>query len=60
METAPDTENVLYMDEYRRAKWTAELRRARESGRVAVFGAVYETEAAVLEFPEQRPPDDAA
>lgn len=61
METEPDTTNICYMDEYRKARWTAELKRAREAGGVVVFGAMHDELAQVLPFPVQEgTPDDAA
>lgn len=59
MESKPDTQNVLYLDDYRREKFMTKLRAARESGEVAVFGALNEGLAEVIEFP-QYTPDGAA
>lgn len=55
-EGEPDTTNVAYMDEYRRAKWMSELNRARKAGGVATFGAMHDDPAEVIPFP--RKPDD--
>lgn len=53
MEQEPDTENVVYLDEYPELKkkvWLRRLHAERHSGKIAT------TE--VVEFP--KPPDDAA
>lgn len=61
METTPDTTNVVYMDEYRRARWLAELKRAREIGGVAIFNREYPQPAEIVQFPAQEDlPDGAA
>lgn len=61
MEAKLNTENVLYLDEYRRAKWMVELKRARDAGGIAVFGAMHDELATVIPFPVQEgTPDDAA
>lgn len=56
-----DDENVVYIDEFRREQWLLKLRIARESGRVATFGAIRDTDAQIIEFPKQpEPPEPAA
>jgi hypothetical protein len=61
MELIPDTTNVVYMDEYRQAKWRAELKRARRLGGVAVFNQEYSEPGQVIAFPSpEDEPDGAA
>lgn len=61
VEAEPNTENVLFMDEYRRAKWLAELKRSRDLGTVAVFGNQYDQPAQIIQFPVSgEVPDGAA
>jgi hypothetical protein len=57
----PDYPNVTYIDEFNRERWLLKLRLARESGRVAVFGAIQPTDAIIIPFPTpNKPPDGAA
>lgn len=44
--------NVYYLDEYRKEQWRVQLRRSRETGSVAIFGAMQPTDAVVLPFPD--------
>lgn len=65
MEQEPDTENVVYMDESRRARWLRQLEDARKIGGVATFNFEYKEPAKVIPFPERDNnetggPDDAA
>lgn len=56
-----ETDNVVYIDEFRREQWLLKLRVARESGTVAVFGAIHEEDAQVIPFPVRgEVPDGAA
>lgn len=49
------------MDEYRQAKWRAELKRARRLGGVAVFNQEYSEPGQVIAFPSpEDEPDGAA
>jgi len=48
-------DNVTYIDEFRREQWLLKLRMARETGAVAVFGALQPTDAQIIPFPT---PDD--
>lgn len=62
MEQEPDTTNVLYMDEYRKARWMAELKRSRNLGQLALFNGEYENPAQLILFPDSSGdvPDPAA
>ena len=62
MEQKPDTENVVYMDEFRRAKWLSELHRARDMGQIALFNMEYDNPAQLFLFPmrSEGDPDGAA
>jgi hypothetical protein len=46
---------VIDLDQARREAWVRKLHEMRELGSVAVFGAIGEQDAVVLQFPEQRP-----
>ena len=46
-----EKDNVTYIDEFRREQWLLKLRLARESGQVAVFGAMQPTDAKIIPFP---------
>lgn len=46
------SEEVVYLDEYRKEQWRVQLRRSRETGAVAIFGVLQPTEAIVLPFPD--------
>ena len=50
-----ETDNVFYIDEFRREQWLLKLRIARESGQVAVFGALQPTDAKIIPFPTPDP-----
>ncbi len=56
MEQEPDTENVLYLDEYRRANWLRKLEDARNIGGIATFNFEFDDPAKIIPFP--RTPDD--
>lgn len=62
MESEPNTENVLYMDEYRKARWLAELKRSRDLGQMALFNGEYELPGQLILFPVStgEVPDGAA
>lgn len=61
METTPDTTNVVYLDEYRRAKWLTDLKRTRTIGGIAIFNQEYAVPAEVIAFPSaEGEPDGAA
>ena len=61
MENQPNTENVVYLDEYRKAKWLSDLKRARDTGQVALFGQELTEPAQLLLFPAREDgPDGAA
>lgn len=66
MEREPDTENVSYLDESRKAKWLRQLEDARKIGGVATFSFEYDEPAKVIPFPRRQeqeeggPPDGAA
>lgn len=62
MEHEPNTENVVYMDEYRKARWISELNRARDMGQIALFNQDYEHPGQLLLFPTpgEGEPDGAA
>jgi hypothetical protein len=53
---------VIYIDEFRRDRWLLKLQVARETGEVAVFGAIQPKLADVIPFPVQpeAEPDGAA
>ncbi len=51
METEPDTQNVCYMDEYRKARWLSDLKRARDAGQMALFGVELENPGQLILFP---------
>lgn len=56
-----ETDNVVYLDEYRKEHWLKHLEFARETGQLAIFGAVYEDPAQLILFPRSEgTPDDAA
>lgn len=48
---------VTYIDEFRRERWLLKLQVARESGEVAVFGAMRPADAQVIQFPERPDPN---
>ena len=56
IEREPDTENVVYMDESRRAKWLRQLEDARNLGGVATFNFEHKEPADIIPFPIK--PDD--
>lgn len=62
MEQEPDTENVVYMDEHRKARWLRQLDDARAIGGVATFNFEHTELAKVIDFPTppEIPPDGAA
>jgi hypothetical protein len=63
MEQEPDTENVVYMDEARKARWLRQLDDARNIGGVATFNFEYTDPAKVIPFPrkdDDPTPDGAA
>lgn len=62
MEPQPDTENVIYLDEFRRAKWHVQLQQARALGQVLLFNQTRPEPALVLTFPTsyEGTPDGAA
>lgn len=53
---------VIYLDEYRRERWLLKLQVARETGEIAVFGAIQPKLADVIPFPVRAEvePDGAA
>lgn len=53
---------VIDLDQARREAWVRKVREMRELGSVAVFGAIGEQDAVVLQFPapDQTPPQGAA
>lgn len=53
-------DNVTYIDEYRRERWLLRLRMARETGEIAVFGAMQPTDAQIIEFPQRDDEPDGA
>ncbi len=60
METEPNTENVVYIDEYPELKkrvWLRRLDQQRNMGQLALFRA---DEAQLLLFPMEGDPDGAA
>ena len=64
MEREPDMENVVFMDESRRARWLRQVEEARRIGGVATFNFEYDEPAQVIPFPgkpiEPEGPDGAA
>lgn len=56
MEGEPDTTNVYFMDEARKALWLRKLEDARKIGGVATFSFEHDEPADVIPFP--RKPDD--
>lgn len=46
------TDNLIYLDEARREHWIHKLEHARETGAVAIFGAMQPVEAVILPFPD--------
>lgn len=56
MESEPDTENVVFMDEHRKALWLRKLEDARKLGGVATFSFEYAEPAQIIPFP--RTPED--
>ncbi len=64
MEREPDTTNVVYMDEARKARWLRQLDDARDIGGVATFNFEYSDPAKIIPFPrteeQPEPPDGAA
>jgi hypothetical protein len=56
MEEEPDTTNVVYLDESRKARWLKQVEDARRLGGVATFNFEYDDLADVIPFP--RKPDD--
>lgn len=57
-ESFPGEENVLYIDEYRKAKWLAELKRARRTGQMALFGAELTDPGQLILFPTPESPEN--
>lgn len=58
MENEPDTDNVVYIDEFKRERWLHNLRVSRELGQLALFP---NDPAQLMLFPEQEvTPDDIA
>lgn len=56
-------DNVVYIDEHNRERWLLKLKIARESGQIAVFGAIQPEPAKIIPFPQRnadQPPDGAA
>lgn len=53
-------DNVTYIDEFRRERWLLKLRVARETGEIAVFGAIHEKNAEIIEFPQKHDDPDGA
>ena len=54
---------VTYIDEFRRERWLLKLQVARETGAVAVFGAIQAEDAKIIQFPtrpDPEPPETAA
>lgn len=61
IEGVPDTENVVYMDEARKAKWLRLVDDARKVGGIATFNFEYDEPAKIIPFPDKpEPPDSAA
>ena len=50
---------LIYIDEFRRERWLLKLQVARETGEIAVFGAIQPDLADVIPFPTPDG-DDAA
>lgn len=50
-------DNVVYIDEHNRERWLLKLKIARESGQIAVFGAIQPKPADIIPFP--KPYDDS-
>lgn len=48
---------LVYIDEWRRERWLLKLAIARETGEVAVFGALQPEDAQIIEFPAQDDPE---
>lgn len=51
-------DNVVYIDEHNRERWLLKLRIARESGQIAVFGAIRDKPADIIPFPKPYIDDD--
>jgi hypothetical protein len=48
---------LLFIDEHRRERWLLKLEVARQTGAVAVFNALQDHDAQVLQFPERPDPN---
>lgn len=56
-------DNVVFIDEHNRERWLLKLKIARESGQIAVFGAIQPEPAKIIQFPKpyiETDPDGAA